>query len=99
AGIDAALKLVDAAQYQARQNEFDFDMISVAFSFGATPTGNELRQFFHSQSATIAGTRNLPGTADPAIDALIERIEQADNRQELEIGMRVLDRILRARLD
>ncbi len=30
-GIDASLRLVDAAQYQDRQNRFDFDMMLCAF--------------------------------------------------------------------
>src|SRR5690606_31485770 len=67
-GIDASLRLVDAAQYQARQNDFDFDMLSIAASFSATPTDDSLRQFFHSRAADLPGSRNLPGTADPAID-------------------------------
>jgi microcin C transport system substrate-binding protein len=98
-GIDATLRLVDAAQYQARQNEFDFDMVSIASSFSATPTDNELAQFFHSRSAGLAGSRNLPGTADEAIDALIAAVGRAGDRESLMVAMRVLDRILRARLD
>ncbi len=31
-GIDASIRLVDPAQYQARQNDFDFDMIATALS-------------------------------------------------------------------
>lgn len=98
-GIDASLRLVDAAQYQARQNDFDFDMLSIAASFSATPTDDSLRQFFHSRAADLPGSRNLPGTADPAIDALIDVVGAAENRKTLTVAMRVLDRILRARLD
>ncbi len=98
-GIDATIRMVDAAQYQARQNAYDFDMLSIAASFSATPTDNELRQFFHSQAAALQGTRNLTGTADAAIDALIDRVGAADSREELVVAMRVLDRILRARLE
>src|SRR5690606_32454249 len=56
-------------------------------------------QFFHSEAAGLSGSRNLPGTADPAIDALIEHVDRIESREELVIAMRVLDRILRARLD
>src|SRR5690606_1151811 len=70
-GIDASIRLVDSAQYQARMSSFDFDMISMAASFSATPTSEELERFFHSRAADIPGTRNLPGTKNAAIDALV----------------------------
>lgn len=98
-GIDASVRLVDAAQYQARQNDFDFDMISMAASFSATPTDHELRQYFHSQAAELPGTRNLAGTADASIDALIDIIGKAEDRESLTTAMLALDRILRARLE
>src|SRR5690606_24676220 len=37
-GIDARMRQVDPAQYQLRQVSFDFDLIEIAFSLGATPT-------------------------------------------------------------
>lgn len=98
-GIDATIRMVDATQFQARQLEFDFDMIGIAASFSATPTGDELSQYFHSRSATVAGTRNLPGTADPAVDELIGIAERAEDRESFTTAMRVLDRVLRARRD
>ncbi|PBB86410.1 MULTISPECIES: extracellular solute-binding protein [unclassified Mesorhizobium] len=98
-GINASIRLVDAAQYQLRQNSFDFDLISAAFSFTATPTRDDLEIFFHSRTAAISGSRNLPGTASPAIDALIDAVGAAKDRETLTIAMRALDRVLRARRD
>ncbi len=98
-GIDASIRLVDAAQYQARQSSFDFDMTSVAFSFDATPTEDQLAQFLHSDAANLPGSRNYPGIADAAIDALIGHVGRAKDRKSLTIAMRALDRVLRARLD
>lgn len=98
-GIDASVRLVDATQYQARQIDFDFDMIALAASFSATPTGDELMHYFHSRSAGLSGSRNLPGTADPAVDALIGIAERAADRQSFTAAMRALDRVLRARRD
>ena len=98
-GIDATIRLVDATQYQARQLEFDYDMISMAASFTATPTGDELSNYFHSRSANLPGSRNLPGTSDPAVDELIAIIERAEDRDSFTVAMRVLDRVLRARRD
>ncbi|RUW17167.1 ABC transporter substrate-binding protein, partial [Mesorhizobium sp. M1A.F.Ca.IN.020.06.1.1] len=98
-GIDASIRLVDAAQYQLRQNTFDYDMISAAFSFSATPTRDDLETFFHSRSASVSGSRNLPGIASPAIDALIDAVGAAKDRESLTVAMRALDRALRARRD
>lgn len=98
-GIDASIRLVDAAQYTAREAEFDFDMISIAASFSATPTFDSLENVFHSTAANVSGTRNLPGTADPALDALLALVGRVDDRATLATTMRAIDRVLRARRD
>ncbi|WP_292428842.1 extracellular solute-binding protein [Mesorhizobium sp.] len=98
-GIDASIRLVDSAQYQLRQSTFDFDLISAAFSFSATPTRDDLEISFHSRSAAVSGSRNLPGIANPAIDALIDAVGAAKDRESLTVAMRALDRTLRARRD
>ncbi|WP_353646068.1 extracellular solute-binding protein [Mesorhizobium sp. WSM2239] len=98
-GIDASIRMVDSAQYQARQADFDFDMVSMALSFTATPTRDDMESLFHSRSANLPGARNLPGIADPAIDALIDAVGRAADRESLVTAVRALDRVLRARLD
>lgn len=98
-GIDASIRLVDAAQYQERLSKFDFDMVGIAASFSATPTREELAHYFSSEAATTPSSRNLPGTADPAVDALIDAAGKAKSRDELTTAMRALDRVLRARED
>ena len=45
----------------------------------ATP-GDSVRPFFSSQAAATKGSYNLAGIANPAVDALIEKIIAADNR-------------------
>lgn len=98
-GIDASIRLVDPAQYQLRQSTFDFDLISAHFSFSATPTRDDLEVFFHSRTADISGSRNLPGISNPAIDALLDTVGAAKDRESLTVAMRALDRVLRARRD
>ena len=98
-GIDATIRLVDSAQYQLRQSTFDFDLISAAFSFSATPTRDDIEIFFHSSTAIVSGSRNLPGISSPAVDALIEAVGAARDRESLTVAMRALDRALRARRD
>jgi microcin C transport system substrate-binding protein len=52
--------------------------------------------FLSSASAAMVGSRNLPGVADPAVDALVEKIVHATTRAELNATCRALDRVLRA---
>ncbi len=94
-GIDATLRLINSAQMQRRRNEFDFDIVIQRFGFSSTP-GNSLRTFFSSQAAEIKGSQNLAGIADPAVDALIERIVAAESRDTLTVACRALDRVIRA---
>ncbi|MDN2567329.1 extracellular solute-binding protein [Aquibium sp. A9E412] len=98
-GIDATIRMVDAAQFQSRLVAYDFDMVGIAASFAATPTRNALERFFHSRAAEVPGTRNLPGTQDPAIDALLAEAGAAKDRDGLTTALRALDRVLRARRD
>jgi microcin C transport system substrate-binding protein len=94
-GIDVSLRIVDAAQYRARVDDFDFDVCVQRFSFSSTP-GDSLRSYFSSQAATIKGSQNLAGISDPAIDMLIDRIIEAKDRPTLNTACRALDRVIRA---
>jgi microcin C transport system substrate-binding protein len=94
-GIDATLRIIDAAQMQQRLKDFDFDITIQRFGFSATP-GESLRNYFSSQAAAVKGSQNLAGIADPAIDAMIDQVIAANSRVELTIACRALDRLLRA---
>ena len=71
--------MVDSAQYQARQADFDFDLISMALlvlgdaDARRASTASSIRA-----PRRLPGSRNLPGTADPAVDALIDAVGAAD---------------------
>ena len=94
-GIDAKIRMVDPVQIQQRRNEFDFDVTIQRFGFSATP-GDSLRSYFSSQAAGLKGSQNLAGIADPAIDAMIDRVIAAESRAELTSACRALDRLIRA---
>ncbi|MGE0279558.1 MAG: extracellular solute-binding protein [Rhizobiaceae bacterium] len=98
-GVDASVRLVDATQYEQRQQAFDFDANWFAVSIGGTPTADSLETLYHSRAAKRPGTRNFPGTESPAIDALIAAAGKAKTRDELVTAIRALDRVLRARQD
>jgi microcin C transport system substrate-binding protein len=94
-GIEATFRLIDAVQYRARVEDFDFDITMERFSASATP-GDSMRPFFSSQAAATKGSYNLAGIANPAIDALIEKIIAAETRAELTTACRAFDRVFRA---
>jgi microcin C transport system substrate-binding protein len=94
-GIDANVRMVDAAQMQKRRNDFDFELTVQRFGFSSTP-GDSLRSYFSTQAAELKGSQNLAGIADPAIDAMIDKIIAAETRDELHTACRALDRLIRA---
>ncbi len=96
-GINASLRLVDPAQYQARTSSFDFDMVGLALGWTPTPTSSSLDGVLGSKSAQLEGSRNWPGISDPLIDAIISKIGAAKTRESHESAMVVLDRVLRLR--
>jgi microcin C transport system substrate-binding protein len=94
-GIDATPRLIDAVQYRARVEAFDFDITTERLQISATP-GDSMRAYFSSQAAATKGSYNLAGIASPAIDVLVEKIIAANTRADLTIACRALDRVFRA---
>jgi len=94
-GIDANIRLIDAVQYRARVEDFDFDITTERLSLSATP-GDSLRPYFSSQAAATKGSYNLAGIANSAVDALVEKAIGAQSRAELTTACRALDRVFRA---
>ncbi len=94
-GIDATMRMVDAAQYERRMKDFDFDLTTQRYALRLTP-GIELKNYWGSQAATTNGSFNLAGIADPVLDQLIDKIVAAKSREELVTATRAADRVLRA---
>ncbi len=94
-GIDASLRYVDSAQWRERAETFDFDAVHVFVPMSETP-GNELNDAFGSAYANVGGSLNVAGVANPAIDKLIKQIETAETREDLNVHVMALDRVLRA---
>ena len=92
-GVRANIRLVDSAQYQRRITDFDFDMIFGQFAQSESP-GNEQREFFGSSTVDVAGSHNLAGIKNKAIDAIIEKVIFAKDRADLVAATRALDRAL-----
>ncbi len=94
-GVTVTQRKIDEAQYQRRIKSFEYDIVGGRFVMQLTP-GLELKNFFGSEAAGAEGSYNKAGIKDPVIDALIERVVAAKNREELNTAARALDRVLRS---
>ncbi|MEO3384818.1 extracellular solute-binding protein [Mesorhizobium sp. CAU 1741] len=94
-GIDATYRVVDASQYSLRVRDFDFDMTVARYTMPLYPD-RFIRQIFGSSSAASPGSYNLAGVANPAIDAILDAIIEAETQDEFTAANRAMDRVLRA---
>jgi microcin C transport system substrate-binding protein len=92
-GINATVRQVDSTELKRREDTFDFDVIVAVFAQSESP-GNEQRDFWGSQAADQPGSRNVVGIKNPAVDALIDKIIFAPDRDALVAACRALDRVL-----
>jgi microcin C transport system substrate-binding protein len=92
-GIAVTVRNVDEAQYQNRERKWDYDIVTTNWGQSLSP-GNEQREYWGSKAANEAGSRNLIGVKNPAVDKLIDRVIFAKSREELVAAARALDRVL-----
>jgi microcin C transport system substrate-binding protein len=92
-GITVTMRIVDDAQYENRLRQWDYDIITELWRQSLSP-GNEQRGFWSTEAADRAGSRNYAGIKNPAVDAMIERVIFAKNREELVAATKALDRVL-----
>jgi microcin C transport system substrate-binding protein len=94
-GVTVNVRQVDTSQYINRIRARDFDMIVSGWGQSLSP-GNEQREYWGSASADREGSANYAGIKDPGIDALIEKVIYAKDREELVAATHALDRVLLA---
>lgn len=92
-GVDATLRIIDPSQYVNRRNSFDYDVIIGILQQSESP-GNEQRDFWSSKAADTPGSRNYAGIKNPVVDALVDRIIFATDRDDLVAATHALDRVL-----
>ena len=92
-GIQTEYRFVDQSQELERTRNRDFDIVTQPFVQSLSP-GNEQREYWGTEAADDPGSRNVAGIKNPAVDALIERIVFAPDRNELVATTRALDRVL-----
>lgn len=92
-GIEARIRQIDSAQYQRRKQTYDFDMIQYFWPVSLSP-GNEQSFRFGSEAAATEGSFNYAGVKSPGIDAMIEALLKAKDRDSFVAAARALDRLL-----
>lgn len=92
-GITASIRSVGSSQYKQRTEGFDFDIIINVWGQGNSP-GNEQVNYWDSSTANVKGSGNFIGVKSDAVDALVQKIVNAQNKEELVAATRSLDRAL-----
>ena len=92
-GIGVTVRTVDEAQYENRLRGWDFEIITNTWPESLSP-GNEQRGYWGSQAADQAGSANLIGIKNPAVDAMIDEVVFAKSRADLVAATKALDRVL-----
>lgn len=94
-GANVTVRSVDSVQFVNRLRSFDYDVVYQSWTQSLSP-GNEQREFWGTSSADQQGSRNYAGITDPGVDALIEEIIMAPDREHLVAATKALDRVLLA---
>ena len=92
-GVSATVRTIEAAQYQQRLNTYDFDIIIGGNGQSNSP-GNEQREMWTCAAAREEATDNLGGICNPVVDAMVEKVIAAPDREHLVAATRALDRVL-----
>lgn len=92
-GIAMRTTTIDSAQYTERTNHYDFDMAWYTRSLSLSP-GNEQILYWGSRGVEEPGSRNWMGVASPAVDAMIDRLLNAESHEGFVAATRALDRVL-----
>jgi microcin C transport system substrate-binding protein len=92
-GIDFQLREVDFALWQQRLESNNFEMVSISFP-GTHFPGSDYADLFGSKAADVPGSGNYGGIKSPAIDGLVARLSQVDNREDFQATCRALDRVI-----
>ena len=93
-GIKMTFRNVEVNIFKNRLDNFDFDMVIVSYPMSRMP-GNELKEMWSSVSADNKGSMNLAGIKNMVVDALIDNIINAQNKEDYLASIKAFDRVMR----
>lgn len=92
-GINARIRRLDKAVLTHKKRSFDYDMIIDSFMQGNSP-GMEQKYLWGSDFADAEGGQNSIGIKSLAVDMTIDKLIHAQNRDEIILYSKILDRLL-----
>lgn len=92
-GINVKLRILDAAAFQSRLSDYDYDMMLYNWQNTLSP-GSEQSVYWGCAAASQKGRFNYAQICNPAIDALVAKIPNSQSTEEMTTAVRALDRIL-----
>ena len=92
-GVKIDVRRIESLQFEVRIKDFDYDMIRFAYPSSLSP-GNEQNNRWSSAAAHNPGSFNFAGVREPAVDATIEALLGATEREDFVTAVRVFDRVL-----
>lgn len=92
-GVRASIRSVDDSQYKSRLDKFDYDIAVTSLAQSQIPS-YDLRLFFHSSQADVKASYNYGGIRNPHVDALLEKLPEADSLEEVFTITSAIDRVL-----
>jgi peptide/nickel transport system substrate-binding protein/microcin C transport system substrate-binding protein len=93
-GITFTERLVDFALYRRRLETFDYDMIIIVEPKFTLPDASHLENLYGSANAIREGGQNFRGVQSKALDALIQRVADAQTLDELRTAAHAADRVV-----
>jgi len=93
-GIQARLSIVDTTTFWSKVFSYDWDMIANGLYPHSLSPGAEIRQYWGSQAADETMSSNTQYIKNPIVDDLIEKIIEAQSREDKLAACRALDRVL-----
>jgi len=93
-GIQARLSIVDTTTFWSKVFSYDWDMIANGLYPHSLSPGSEIRQYWGSQAADEKMSSNTQYIKNPVVDALIEKVIEAQGREDKIAACNALDRVL-----
>lgn len=94
-GIEVTFRSHDSAQFRHRIRDYDYDLLAnVPLYPGSETPSNGTLLMWGSKAADMPQQLNYPGVKNPAVDAMLQSMITATDRQQVVDSMRALDRIL-----
>jgi peptide/nickel transport system substrate-binding protein/microcin C transport system substrate-binding protein len=93
-GIVLKSRLVDYSLFRKRLETFDFDMVMIKIADFTLPEPADFKAQYASVNADVQGGDNYRGVKNPALDHIIDKMEQAQTMEELTDAARALDRVI-----